>query len=470
LDVHADVVGAEPEEPDEEVPEEPEAPWEGWTTVAGSLEEEMRQAGRVRDDAARMLQRAQGEAAEQHRRPPRPPPLRLRAKEAVRFLREAGELRTRQGFEAVMQTRFRDIERGQAGKAALSILHELKKRRLWPPSAEHVAAALLWCERDRASYEAGEFLEEVLVCNPPPVNDDAMYRAVAACERQGKWQGALDMLRRIEEAGIQPSAAAIAKAMHACGSHRKWQCALGLLAGAGDRAVAPDVRMYTAALRACANSYHTEFAQELGMDMAERGVAPDEQTWAEMMRCSDDEEQVLQLMDNMRARQVKPGHATYGALIGSCPPWRWKTALTHLSDMRAAKLKPVEQTYVSVAEVIHKSKAHWSVMGPLMDAASRAGAGRGRVQRLLNVGQLPEKGAYAVALHEAYRDTSWQDAFWVLEQLRALVVHPGQLLMDQLLDLSRNCALPGKKRLRRAMYALEDADAEAKAQMKISVT
>ena len=143
---------------------------------------------------------------------------------------------------------------------ALSLLGELQADGGAPDVAAY-NAALTACERGGQYHEAELLLREMRERGPPP--DAVTFNTcITAAARASQWERALRLLSLMEaDPSVRPDAFSYSAAISACS--RRPEAALDLLQRMEAAGVAPTTVIYNAAIRACATASHWPIALSL---------------------------------------------------------------------------------------------------------------------------------------------------------------------------------------------------------------
>ena len=79
--------------------------------------------------------------------------------------------------------------------------------------------------------------------------------AIAACEKQGRWVGALELLSTMEEACLPVTALTMSLVISAASKGGQWERAMALLrTGCAERGVVPEATCYNSAMHGLAKA------------------------------------------------------------------------------------------------------------------------------------------------------------------------------------------------------------------------
>lgn len=140
--------------------------------------------------------------------------------------------------------------------------------------------------------------------------------ALFACEREGLWMQAVDLLDRMRSNGPEPDIIAYQTAISACKRAGEWQKALEIMNGMH---IEPDVHIVNAVIAACARRGLHIKAKELLNDMRARGhPKPNVVTYntviaacARGRRSAD----AVELLEQMREYELEPDLISYNSVI-----------------------------------------------------------------------------------------------------------------------------------------------------------
>eukprot|EP00435_Cladocopium_sp_Y103_P051295 s552_g15.t2 len=166
--------------------------------------------------------------------------------------------------------------------------------------------------------------------------------AMAAYERLGNWQGALDLLCSMHANDVSPDLVTCNTAISACSKGEQWQLALYLLQDLVAVRVADCVSYNSAVSACCAGSEWKKVFQILQL-MAFNSILPDSITFnGAMAACSKVGrwQFSIHFLDAMPAGRPDPSAFSYGTAIDSCCHTAlWDTALLILEKVGEVKLK-----------------------------------------------------------------------------------------------------------------------------------
>ena len=87
-----------------------------------------------------------------------------------------------------------------------------------------------------------------------PVEEPVYRAAITACEHEGRWQLAAELLNELEEFGIPLATSHFNMALRACDRHKRWQEGLALFDRMRANGLRPDARTFECLVRTCAKA------------------------------------------------------------------------------------------------------------------------------------------------------------------------------------------------------------------------
>lgn len=140
--------------------------------------------------------------------------------------------------------------------------------------------------------------------------------ALFACEREGLWMQAVDLLDRMRSKGPEPDIIAYQTTISACKRAGEWQKAIEIMDGMH---IEPDVHIVNAVIAACARRGLYIKAKELLRDMRARGhPEPNVVTYNTVISAcarARRSAEAVELLDEMREYELKPDLITYNSVL-----------------------------------------------------------------------------------------------------------------------------------------------------------
>lgn len=209
----------------------------------------------------------------------------------------------------------------------------------------------------RGNYRA---VMEALDLGDPPNNEYIYNTAVNVMGKTGRFQEALDILKRMASDGITPDTRAYTAVINACGRAGRPSEALQLLRELQASGQEVDHMAYGATLDALAKGGgDAKIAIALLEEMMSSGLIPSPPCWSSAMSAcgrAGDVDGALKLLDNMYTIGIEANLVTYNSCISACASNRRpEKALELLERMYAAGVNPDEVSYNSAINALAKS-------------------------------------------------------------------------------------------------------------------
>jgi pentatricopeptide repeat protein len=184
--------------------------------------------------------------------------------------------------------------------------------------------------------------------------------AISACEKAGKHQSALDLLKEMDTKGIQPNVISYSAAISACEKAGKHQSALDLLREMDTKGIQPDVISYSAAISACEKAGKHQSALDLLREMDTKGIQPDVISYSAAISACEKagkHQSALDLLKEMDTKGIQPNVISYSAAISACEKaGKHQSALDLLKEMDTKGIQPNVISYSSVLECLFALK------------------------------------------------------------------------------------------------------------------
>ena len=271
---------------------------------------------------------------------------------------------------------------------ALSLLGELQADGGAPDVAAY-NAALTACERGGQYHEAELLLREMRERGPPP--DAVTFNTcITAAARAAQWERALRLLSLMEaDPSVRPDAFSYSAAISACS--RRPEAALDLLQRMEAAGVAPTTVIYNAAIRACATASHWPIALSL---------------FAELQDAAAD--------GGGGGAALRPDVVSYNAALAACERGgEWHEAELLLREMREGKGPPPD------AVSYHTAIAACRRPPPGAAGRRAARAAVGALRGMMAAGLRPSLFGFTGALSACSRAQKWRAALAVFARLEA---------------------------------------------------
>ncbi|CAE8614608.1 unnamed protein product [Polarella glacialis] len=142
--------------------------------------------------------------------------------------------------------------------------------------------------------------------------------AISACEKDGQWQMALNLLSLMPEAMVVPNVITYSAVISACEKGGQWQMALNLLSLMPGASVVPNEITYSAAISACSKDGQWQVALNLLSLMPEATVVPNEITYSAAISVCEKGGQwqlALNLLRLMPQLKILPNVVSYNAAM-----------------------------------------------------------------------------------------------------------------------------------------------------------
>lgn len=117
-----------------------------------------------------------------------------------------------------------------------------------------------------------------------PVNEVCYNAAMLACGNAGAWQRALELLRGMRAAGVEPDISCYQVAIHVCGKCGRWEESVEVLREAAQNGLVVDSRTYATAIKACGLNKQWEAALALFREMPQIGIETDTAAYSAIIR------------------------------------------------------------------------------------------------------------------------------------------------------------------------------------------
>jgi pentatricopeptide repeat protein len=245
--------------------------------------------------------------------------------------------------------------------AALQLLSCMRERGV-TPNTQTYSAAIDACARGCQWPSALELLSR-MAQEGLPIDTVAYSAGINACAKAAQWEVAIRLLNDMQVAGVVPNVASFGSAINACAKGNQWQLAMRLLQKMRNIGVDPNVQILTATMDSCVKSRQWRLALAILSSFETYGLAPTHITchvgleacakggdWRTTLKILDELrrgghviklscynaamrafgkceilQRALDLLEEMRAKDITPGSAIYRAYIG-----------THAATHRAA--------------------------------------------------------------------------------------------------------------------------------------
>ncbi|CAE7268638.1 unnamed protein product [Symbiodinium sp. CCMP2456] len=241
----------------------------------------------------------------------------------------------------------------------------LEKWHAQPAMATHVLTRLRQARRALTAWQ----VLQVMRSSGIETNVIHYSSVIIACENQGAWQLALDLVGSMVLSRIQHDVISMSSAISACEKVGQWERALALLETMKRQRIWPNVVSYSAAISACEKKGEWQQAVQLLEAMHEHRVSPNDITCNSAISSCELQGQWLvavDLLNMMPALGVSPDVISFNSALSSCEETGfWQLALNLLSGMQQAQLAPNIRTCNSVMNTLQADgqwQRAWSLL------------------------------------------------------------------------------------------------------------
>eukprot|EP00438_Fugacium_kawagutii_P027159 Skav219933 [mRNA] locus=scaffold4801:79243:80058:- [translate_table: standard] len=185
---------------------------------------------------------------------------------------------------------------------------------------------------------------------------------IIACESQGAWELAIDLLRCMEATFIEHDVVSMSSAIAACEKDGRWECALSIFQEMMMTEIPPNVVTYSSAISACEKKGKWEEALHLLMFMHKNAVRPNDITCNSAMSACEQEGQwqlALFILSAMSSWQVERDIISYNSALSTCEGTGWQLSLRLLCDLQQERLTPTIRSCNSVMTTFGKNWQWW---------------------------------------------------------------------------------------------------------------
>ncbi|CAE7261968.1 unnamed protein product [Symbiodinium sp. KB8] len=251
------------------------------------------------------------------------------------------------------------------GTVEKAISPVLKKWHAQPAMATHVLTRLRQARRALTAWQ----VLQVMRSSGIETNVIHYSSVIIACENQGAWQLALDLVGSMVLSRIEHDVISMSSAISACEKVGQWERALALLETMKKQRIWPNVVSYSAAISACEKKGEWQQAVQLLEAMHEHRVSPNDITCNSAISSCELQGQWLvavDLLNMMPAIGVSPDVISFNSALSSCEETGfWQLALNLLSGMQHAQLAPNIRTCNSVMNTLQADgqwQRAWSLL------------------------------------------------------------------------------------------------------------
>lgn len=184
--------------------------------------------------------------------------------------------------------------------------------------------------------------------------------AMSACAQGPCWESAGRLLGAMSVWRVQPDIFCYNSLISACGRRHEWARAFDYLLSFDAVSLVPDTVSFNTVMDACVEGQRWEFAVSLFQEIRTRCGPPSEISYHTFINASAHKSvtanELLSLMEEMRADNIVPTSTTYDHALGACASWEGVIAI--LGKMRDEMVDPEPTSYVSAIKVLSAAGQH----------------------------------------------------------------------------------------------------------------
>ena len=223
--------------------------------------------------------------------------------------------------------------------------------------------------------------------------------AIGACERKGQWQFAVDLYQDMVAtcaggtlgARIKPNVILLNNVLNACATGRQWKLALRLLVESRALGVAPDAISYSSVIIACGYAKECGTAKRIFDSI--QGAVRDAGTYNAMLTAyerSGEWNEALALFRQMNDSSCLPDSKSYNIVIAACGQARqWQECLDLYADMQTKGVPRDAVIYNTVIAALQNA-GQWSQARELLQTEAERGVPNCRLPQLLTAAEIFE--------------------------------------------------------------------------------
>lgn len=239
-------------------------------------------------------------------------------------------------------------------------------------------------------------------------------KMISACGKRREWTGALDLLHKMMQRGLQPDVISFNATISACGKGGQWRCALALLQELRQSGLQHNAISCNAAIGACEKVGQWEQALALLHGMQQDFLQPDVISYnATISACGKGNQprRALDLLSEMWQSGYEPDVISYNAAIGACEKGgQWEQALMLLREMRQWRRTPDVISYNTSISACGKG-----------GQANRALV---LLHEMRQHGLHPNVISYSAAISACEKGGLWERALQLLAEIREWGLYP----------------------------------------------
>eukprot|EP00435_Cladocopium_sp_Y103_P069799 s173_g34.t1 len=246
-------------------------------------------------------------------------------------------------------------------KFAFSLLSHMPTREV-KANLVCLNAAISACEKQGAWREALDLLQSKrLGCDTTSFNT-----VISACSRAKNWPMAIAILKVMARDNIAQDAISFRAAISACEGGNCWKEALNLLTEMQSRLLRPETTGYNAAISACEKGSQWELALGMSARALQKAVSLDVITFnANIAACRSTWRTTQELLRELRLQLLQLDEITYNSAI--CAQGHWRKAIAYLSGMADYGLGRDVITCNSILQTMQISGPKWHAVCLLLD-------------------------------------------------------------------------------------------------------